>query len=84
MSLPASSSSPPHLLVTPPPPERLALILETVSDSILIVDARGSVLFTNAAAQRLLGQADLLGYTFGLPLVPEQGFSDIQFLHDGV
>ena len=46
-------------------------LIDSIADAIVVVDADGSVKFTNPAAERLFGrtQRELLGEHFGLPLV---------------
>ncbi|HEY9788526.1 MAG TPA: ATP-binding protein [Candidatus Obscuribacterales bacterium] len=49
----------------------LGPILDASSDGILILDRRGTILFGNKAAARLLNkrQQDLVGWVFGFPIV---------------
>lgn len=51
--------------------ERLSRIITTISDSLIVVDMEGRVLFVNPAAESLFGRSrsDLLNHLLGLPCV---------------
>ncbi len=47
---------------------RLSLILDTITDGILVVDTQGIVLFANPAAEKLLERKDMLGQSLAIPI----------------
>jgi diguanylate cyclase (GGDEF)-like protein/PAS domain S-box-containing protein len=62
---------------------RLALILKTITDGVLVVDAAGIVLYANESAERLIGQGALQGTAFAIPIVPGDASLDINLFRGG-
>jgi diguanylate cyclase (GGDEF)-like protein/PAS domain S-box-containing protein len=61
------------------------LILKTITDGVLVVDAFGTVLYANQSAELMLGQGDLQGTAFAIPVVPGDASQDINLIrHDGL
>jgi PAS domain S-box-containing protein len=59
--------------------ERLRTIISNTTDGILVLNARGKIVFLNSAAQSMFGslETELLGTMFGIPIV---GTSEIHVL----
>ncbi|PPD37846.1 MAG: GGDEF domain-containing protein, partial [Methylomonas sp.] len=49
-------------------PHKLGLILDTITDGILVVDVTGTVLYANQAATTILERGPLTGKSLGIPL----------------
>jgi diguanylate cyclase (GGDEF)-like protein/PAS domain S-box-containing protein len=47
---------------------KLDLILDTITDGILVVDTEGIVLFANQAAETLLGRRPIIGQSLAIPI----------------
>ncbi len=47
---------------------RLSLILDTITDGILVVDTQGIVLYANQAARQLLDRENILGQSLAIPI----------------
>ncbi len=64
-------------------PEALAnldLILETITDGILVVDKLGYVLYTNRSAERIFAQNGLLGTKLAIPISPSDAPLEINLI----
>lgn len=48
--------------------KRLSLILNTITDGILVVDLRGTVLYANQAAEQLLERPAIVGQSLAIPI----------------
>jgi len=52
--------------------ERLNLILDTISDGILVVNLENIVVYANPAAEQLLERQSIIGQLLALPINPKQ------------
>ena len=57
--------------------ENLSSILEASADGTVIVDADGTVLYVNPAAEKLFGRVkkDFVGFPFGFPVSTDKSAS---------
>ncbi|OIP19292.1 MAG: GGDEF domain-containing protein [Comamonadaceae bacterium CG_4_9_14_3_um_filter_60_33] len=60
--------------------DNFELILVTISDGIVVVDAHGLVLYANDSANRIFERGELLGKDLAVPLYPSQGGQDINLI----
>ncbi|TRW94904.1 ATP-binding protein [Candidatus Methylobacter oryzae] len=51
---------------------KLNLILDTITDGVLVVDAQGVVLYANHAAKILLARSSLIGQSLAIPVNPNK------------
>lgn len=51
---------------------KLNLILDTITDGVLVVDAQGVVLYANHAAKILLARSPLIGQSLAIPVNPNK------------
>ncbi len=51
---------------------KLDLILDTITDGVLVVDAQGVVLYANQAAEILLARSPLIGQSLAIPVNPNK------------
>ena len=58
----------------------LDLILETITDGILVVDELGFVLYTNRSAERIFDQDALLGTKLAIPVSPSDAPQEINLV----
>jgi diguanylate cyclase (GGDEF)-like protein/PAS domain S-box-containing protein len=60
---------------------KLDLILDTITDGILVVDPQGLVLYHNQAAETLFGRGPIMGKSLAIPIhVDRNGFQDINLI----
>ena len=60
---------------------KLDLILDTITDGILVVDSQGIVLYNNQAAETLLGRGSILGHALAIPIHTDQNtYQDINLI----
>lgn len=52
------------------PISKLGLILDTITDGVIVVDQQGIVLYANQSTERLLERQDLIGKSLAIPLNP--------------
>jgi len=62
------------------PLSKLGLILNTITDGVIVVDKQGIVLYANQAASLLLEQKDLTGKALGIPLSPDTERQEINLI----
>lgn len=48
--------------------DKLSLIIDTITDGILVVDTQGVVLYANQAAEQLLERPDIIGQSLAIPI----------------
>lgn len=51
---------------------KLDLILDTITDGVLVVDSQGVVLYANQAAETLLARNPLIGQSLAIPVNPDK------------
>ena len=51
---------------------KLDLILETITDGVLVVDSGGVVLYANHAAETLLARNPIVGQSLAIPVNPNK------------
>jgi len=51
---------------------KLDLILDTITDGVLVVDSQGVVLYANQAAEILLARSPLVGQSLAIPVNPDK------------
>jgi signal transduction histidine kinase len=51
---------------------KLDLILDTITDGVLVVDSQGIVLYANQAAEILLARSPLIGQSLAIPVNPDK------------
>ncbi|MGZ5059817.1 MAG: hybrid sensor histidine kinase/response regulator [Methylobacter sp.] len=51
---------------------KLDLILDTITDGVLVVDGHGIVLYANQAAETLLARSPIVGQSLAIPLNPDK------------
>ncbi|MGZ5050732.1 MAG: hybrid sensor histidine kinase/response regulator [Methylobacter sp.] len=51
---------------------KLDLILDTITDSVLVVDNQGIVLYANHAAEELMARSPLVGQSLAIPINPDK------------
>jgi PAS domain S-box-containing protein len=60
---------------------KLDLILDTITDGVLVVDSRGVVLYANQAAEILLARNELMGQSLAIPVNPNKNsYQDINLI----
>jgi diguanylate cyclase (GGDEF)-like protein len=60
---------------------KLDLILNTITDGVLVVDSQGVVLYANQAAESLLARSPLTGQSLAIPVNPEKNaYQDINLI----
>lgn len=65
---------------------KLHLILDTITDGVLVVDNRGIVLYANQAAEILLARSPIIGQSLAIPIHPDKTtYQDINLIRpDGL
>jgi PAS domain S-box-containing protein len=65
---------------------KLDLILDTITDGVLVVDGQGVVLYANRAAEKLLARRPIVGQSLAIPVNPDKnGYQDINLIRpDGL
>ena len=58
----------------------LELILDTITDGIVVVNDKGIVLYANRSAELIFGRGNLLGKALGVPLSSENAVQDINLI----
>ncbi|MDI1279488.1 ATP-binding protein [Methylobacter sp.] len=57
------------------------LILDTITDGVLVVDSNGVVLYANQAAEILLARSPLIGQSLAIPISPDKNsYQDINLI----
>ncbi|MDD4907217.1 MAG: PAS domain S-box protein [Methylobacter tundripaludum] len=57
------------------------LILDTITDGVLVVDSKGVVLYANQAAEILLARSPLVGQSLAIPVNPDKNrYQDINLI----
>ncbi|WP_434112487.1 PAS domain-containing sensor histidine kinase [Methylocaldum sp. GT1TLB] len=51
---------------------KLDLILDTITDGVLVVDSQGVVLYANQAAETLLARSPIVGQSLAIPINPDK------------
>ncbi|MFZ2403552.1 MAG: EAL domain-containing protein, partial [Methylobacter sp.] len=60
---------------------KLDLILNTITDGVLVVDSQGVVLYANQAAEILLARGRLIGQSLAIPVSPDKNsYQDINLI----
>ncbi len=59
---------------------KLRLILDTISDGVVVVDHLGMVLYANYAAELLLERGDLIGTSLAIPISPSLERQEINLI----
>ncbi|MGZ4982441.1 MAG: EAL domain-containing protein [Methylobacter sp.] len=60
---------------------KLDLILNTITDGVLVVDSQGVVLYANQAAETLLARSPLVGQSLAIPVNPgKNSYQDINLI----
>jgi PAS domain S-box-containing protein len=60
---------------------KLDLILDTITDGVLVVDNRGIVLYANQAAETLLARSPIVGQSLAIPVIPDKNtYQDINLI----
>ncbi|MGZ8950185.1 MAG: hybrid sensor histidine kinase/response regulator [Methylobacter sp.] len=60
---------------------KLDLILNTITDGVLVVDSQGVVLYANHAAEILLARSPLIGQSLAIPVNPDKSsYQDINLI----
>ncbi len=60
---------------------KLDLILDTITDGVLVVDSQGVVLYANQAAEILLARSPLIGQSLAIPVNPDKNsYQDINLI----
>ncbi|MGZ8171895.1 MULTISPECIES: hybrid sensor histidine kinase/response regulator [Methylobacter] len=60
---------------------KLDLILDTITDGVLVVDSQGVVLYANKAAEILLARSPLIGQSLAIPVSPgKNSYQDINLI----
>jgi PAS domain S-box-containing protein len=60
---------------------KLDLILDTITDGVLVVDSQGVVLYANQAAEKLLARSPIVGQSLAIPLNPDKNsYQDINLI----
>jgi diguanylate cyclase (GGDEF)-like protein/PAS domain S-box-containing protein len=60
--------------------DRLELILDTITDGILVVDTQGFVLYANQSAERIVDRGTLLGTMLAIPVNPSGAPQEINLV----
>ena len=50
--------------------DNLQLILDAITDGVVMVDSLGKVLYANQSAERIFEREHLIGKTLGIPINP--------------
>jgi len=65
----------------PTPFPKLDLILDTITDGVLVVDSQGVVLYANKAAEILLARSPIIGQSLAIPVSPgKNSYQDINLI----
>lgn len=60
---------------------KLDLILDTITDGVLVVNSQGIVLYANQAAEKLLARSPIVGQSLAIPLNPDKNsYQDINLI----
>ncbi len=60
---------------------KLNLILDTITDGVLVVDSQGVVLYANKAAEILLARSPIIGQSLAIPVSPgKNSYQDINLI----
>lgn len=60
---------------------KLDLILDTITDGVLVVDSQGVVLYANRAAEKLLARSPIVGQSLAIPVNPDKNsYQDINLI----
>jgi PAS domain S-box-containing protein len=60
---------------------KLDLILDTITDGVLVVDSQGVVLYANQAAEILLARSPIVGQSLAIPVNPDKNsYQDINLI----
>ncbi len=60
---------------------KLDLILDTITDGVLVVDSQGVVLYANQAAEILLARSPIIGQSLAIPVNPgKNSYQDINLI----
>ncbi len=60
---------------------KLDLILDTITDGVLVVDGQGVVLYANQAAEILLARSPIVGQSLAIPVNPDKNsYQDINLI----
>ena len=60
---------------------KLDLILDTITDGVLVVDSQGVVLYANQAAEILLARSPIIGQSLAIPVNPDKNsYQDINLI----
>jgi len=60
---------------------KLDLILDTITDGVLVVDSQGVVLYANQAAETLLARSPIVGQSLAIPVNPDKNsYQDINLI----
>jgi PAS domain S-box-containing protein len=63
------------------PSSKLDLILDTITDGVLVVNTQGVVLYANQAAEVLLARSPIIGQSLAIPLNPDKNsYQDINLI----
>ncbi|WP_415880395.1 EAL and GGDEF domain-containing protein [Methylomonas sp. TEB] len=61
--------------------KQLNLILDTITDGVMVVDPQGSVIYANQAAEQLLERGSLIGHSLAIPISADKiQFQDINLI----
>jgi diguanylate cyclase (GGDEF)-like protein/PAS domain S-box-containing protein len=61
--------------------KQLNLILDTITDGVMVVDPQGSVIYANQAAEQLLERGSLIGHSLAIPIPADKiQFQDINLI----
>jgi PAS domain S-box-containing protein len=60
---------------------KLDLILDTITDGVLVVNSQGVVLYANQAAEKLLARSPIVGQSLAIPINPDKNsYQDINLI----
>jgi PAS domain S-box-containing protein len=60
---------------------KLDLILDTITDGVLVVNSQGVVLYANRAAEKLLARSPIVGQSLAIPVNPDKNtYQDINLI----
>ncbi|MGJ0484652.1 MAG: hybrid sensor histidine kinase/response regulator [Methylomicrobium sp.] len=63
------------------PRSKLDLVLDTITDGVLVVDTQGVVLYANQAAEKLLARSPIVGQSLAIPVNPDKNsYQDINLI----
>ncbi|MBD9357171.1 sensor domain-containing protein [Methylomonas albis] len=61
--------------------KQLNLILDTITDGVMVVDPQGSVIYANQAAEQLLERGSLIGHSLAIPIPADRiQYQDINLI----